>query len=229
MNDLKTILVGVDFSPSSATALRQAVRIAKWSRSGLRIVHVLETLMVVDLQEAMSVMQEDVVNALNADARASWRAFGATVPGAAELPFETEINSAVAALTRRAGEPGVGLLVIGTHGPEVQKGVGPVATGCVRRAPSDVLLVQDPHDRPYTTVIACVDFSETSRRAVEQAAAVAARDSATLYVIHAYSTPWRKSKLKSPNIADLDVRFRDMTLARLQEFCKPLGAQMQYL
>jgi nucleotide-binding universal stress UspA family protein len=229
MNDLKQILVGVDFSACSATALKQAMRIAKWNQATLKVVHVLETLLVVDLQEAMSVMQEDIVNMLRDDAKTLWSDFAAKIPGAPALPFDVEINSAVAGLTRRAGEPGVGLLVIGTHGPEVKKAVGPVATGCVRRSPSDVLLVQDPHARPYTTVIACVDFSETSRRAVEQAAAVAARDSATLYVIHAYSTPWRKSKLKSPNIADLDVRYRDMMLARLQEFCKPFGAEMQFL
>jgi nucleotide-binding universal stress UspA family protein len=230
MNKLRTILVGADFSPASATALKQAMRIAKWSQSGVKVVHVLETLLVLDLQEAMSVMQEDIVNALNEDARKSWQEFAAAIPGASELPFETEINSAVAALTRRAGEPGVGLLVIGTHGPEVKKAVGPVASGCVRRAPSDVLLVQDPHSRPYTTVIVGVDFSETSRRAVEQAAAVATRDGATLYIIHAYSVPWKKSAFKkSASVADLDVRYRDMLLARLQEFCKPLGAEMTYL
>jgi nucleotide-binding universal stress UspA family protein len=230
MNQLKQILVGVDFSPCSATALRQAMRVAKWNQSGIKVVHVLETLMVVDIQEAMSVMQEDIVNMLMEDAKQGWQDFAAGIPGASALPFEVEINSAVAGLTRRAGEEGVGLLVIGTHGPEVKKAVGPVATGCVRRAPSDVLLVQDPHAKAYTTVIACVDFSDTSRRAVEQAAAVAARDSATLYVIHAYSTPWRKSTLKrSSSAADLDVRFRDMMLARLEEFCKPLGAEMTYL
>lgn len=230
MNDLKQVLVGVDFSPCSATALRQATRIAKWSQARLKVVHVLETLLVVDIQEAMSVMQEDIVNMLMADAKQSWQAFAAKIPGAGSLPFEVEINSAVAGLTRRAGEEGVGLLVIGTHGPEVKKAVGPVATGCVRRSPSDVLLVQEPHDRPYTTVIACVDFSPTSHRAVEQAAAVAARDSATLYVIHAYSAPWHKSALKkSPATTDLDVRYRDMMLARLQEFCKPMGAEMTYL
>lgn len=230
MNDLKQILVGVDFSPCSAAALRQAMRIAKWSQSSIKVVHVLETLLVVDIQEAMSVLQEDVVNTLMADAKESWRAFAAKTPGAASLPFDVEINSAVAGLTRRAGEPGVGLLVIGAHGPQVKKAVGPVAAGCVRRSPSDVLLVQEPHDRPYTTVVACVDFSPSSRRAVEQAAAVAARDSATLYVIHAYSAPWRTSALKkSPATTDLDVRYRDMMLARLEEFCKALGAEMTFL
>jgi nucleotide-binding universal stress UspA family protein len=229
MNDLKQILVGVDFSPPSAAALRQAMRIGKWSQASLKVVHVLETLLVVDIQEAMSVLQEDIVNMLMADAKEGWQAFAAKIPGAASLPFEVEINSAVAGLTRRAGEPGVGLLVLGAHGSQDKKAVGPVATGCVRRSPSDVLLVQEPHDRAYTTVIACVDFSPTSRRAVEQAAAVAARDSATLYVIHAYSAPWRKSALRKPATADLDVRYRDMMLARLEEFCKPMGAEMTYL
>ncbi len=41
MNKLKTILVGVDFSECSRSALEQAVRLACWNNAGLRIIHVL--------------------------------------------------------------------------------------------------------------------------------------------------------------------------------------------
>src|SRR5262245_14468717 len=134
MNTTKSILVGVDFSSTSATALKQAMRIASWNRASIRVVHVLETLMVVDLQEALSVMQEDIVNAMREDAERGWQEFAAAIPGAAELPFEVEINSTVAALSRRVGEMDAGLLVLGIHGGQKERGVGPVAAACVRRA-----------------------------------------------------------------------------------------------
>ena len=41
MNQLKTILVGVDFSECSRCALEQAVRLAQWNNARLGIIHVL--------------------------------------------------------------------------------------------------------------------------------------------------------------------------------------------
>jgi nucleotide-binding universal stress UspA family protein len=231
MNQVKSILVGTDFSPCSATALKQAMRIAQWNRAAVRVIYVLETLMVVDLQEALSVMQEDIINAMREDAMKGWREFAATIPGAADLPFEVELNSTVAALSRRVGELDAGLLVLGTHGAQKDRGVGPVATSCVRRAPTNVLLVQDPHAKAYSTVIACIDFSDTSRRALDQAVRVATQDSATLYVINVYSAPWKKVRFgRQPEAtADLDIKYREMMLARLEEFCSPLKHELTYL
>ncbi|MEI2722483.1 MAG: universal stress protein [Verrucomicrobiota bacterium] len=40
MNQLKTILVGVDFSECSRRALEQAVRLARWNNAQLSIIHV---------------------------------------------------------------------------------------------------------------------------------------------------------------------------------------------
>jgi nucleotide-binding universal stress UspA family protein len=41
MNQIKNILVGVDFSACSRCALEQAIRLARWNDAGLRIIHVM--------------------------------------------------------------------------------------------------------------------------------------------------------------------------------------------
>src|SRR5262245_40235974 len=54
MDRLTSIVVGIDFSPASLTALAQALRFAEWNRATVHAVHVVDTLVVVDLQEALS-------------------------------------------------------------------------------------------------------------------------------------------------------------------------------
>jgi universal stress protein E len=230
MNQINSILVGVDFSPGSAAALRQAVRIAVFTRAQVRVVHVIETLMVIDLQEAMSLMQDDIVNGMKEEAHAQWRAFAAGIPGAASLPFDVEVNSTTAALSRRVRETGTGLLVVGTHGAHVKAGVGPAATAAVRHAPTDVLLVQDPHTGPFKTVVVAVDFSETSLRAVDQGVRIATMDGATLYVVHVFTAPWNRPFLVSRGATPaLNDKYREIMLGRLEEFCGPFRHEMAFL
>jgi len=42
MNSLRSIVVGLDFTPSSRAALRQAARIAAWNEADLHAVHVVD-------------------------------------------------------------------------------------------------------------------------------------------------------------------------------------------
>ena len=48
LDRLTSIVVGIDFSPASATALAQGLRLAEWNRAKLRAVHVIDTLVVVE-------------------------------------------------------------------------------------------------------------------------------------------------------------------------------------
>ena len=53
MNHLTSIVVGVDFSACSRTALHQAARVAQWSNAHLHIAHVGEYLVITDMAEAL--------------------------------------------------------------------------------------------------------------------------------------------------------------------------------
>jgi nucleotide-binding universal stress UspA family protein len=58
--------------------------------------------------------------------------------------------------------------------------IGTTAAKSVRKAPADVLLVRETTVGPFKHVLACVDFSETSAHAVQDARKVAEQDGALL-------------------------------------------------
>jgi nucleotide-binding universal stress UspA family protein len=57
MDTMTSIVVGIDFSEGSAAALREALRLGAWNRAAVRAVHVIDTLVAVELQEAMAGFQ----------------------------------------------------------------------------------------------------------------------------------------------------------------------------
>ena len=57
---MSVIVVGVDFTPCSASGLRQAIRIAGWRRATVQAVHAIEPLVVMDLEQALSPRQTDI-------------------------------------------------------------------------------------------------------------------------------------------------------------------------
>lgn len=233
MQALTTIVVGVDFSPGSEAALREAVRIAQWNRSTIIAVHVIDTLVANELQEAMAGFQANVRESLMADAQQAWSAFAARVPGTAGIPIRIVIENRVRGLLSAAREARADLLVIGAYGsrpPEV--GVGTAATSCVRHAMSRVLVVRDTQPGPFTTVVACVDFSPTSLSALDQAARVATQDGAALHVVHVFDAPWHKLHYRAPT-PEADPKFqkqyREGLERRLRAFAQDLGRQIDYL
>jgi len=63
---------------------------------------------------------------------------------------------------------------------ETQVGMGTLASACVRSVQTDVLIVRDTYRDPFHTVVAGIDFSSTSRRALEMAALIAHGEGAKL-------------------------------------------------
>jgi nucleotide-binding universal stress UspA family protein len=233
MNAFRSIVVGVDFTPCSTAAVRQAVRVAEWSQAALHPVHVLETLVVADLEEALRPFQTDVRGELVRDARRSWQALAAAIPGASGLDLEVAIDTPLAAILRQVGRHAADLLVLGTHGTSrPDRGAGTLATACLRKAMSEVLLVREPQTGPFTAVAACVDFSDTSRRALGRAVRVAAQDRATLHVLHVFQGPWHRLHYRAPTpqaSPDYQKQYRDALHRRLEAFCEPFDREMAAL
>jgi len=226
MERYRSILVGVDFTPCSAAALRQAMRLAAASNADLRVVHVVDTQIALEMEGALTQMQSGIRDGLIADARRAWREFALQVPEASNLTIEVSVEHRVFGLIRRAYEAAADLLVIGAFGnrrPDV--GVGTVATACVRHASCDVLLVRDTHQGGYSTIVAPVDFSETSRRALERAAQIAQQDHAKLHVVHVFGPPWDRYHYRAPT-PHADPQFMErckrLLSQRVCEFVKPI-------
>ncbi|MBX3364614.1 MAG: universal stress protein [Phycisphaeraceae bacterium] len=205
----KSIVVGVDFTPCSAVALRQGLRMAKWSGADVHPVHVLDTLVVTQLEEAVSPFQKGLREQLSQEVRARYTEFAKHIEGASELSVSVAIDSLLVGLLRLIAGHKADLVVIGAWGtrtPDV--GMGTVATACVRKAESPVLVVRDTQHGPFRTVVACVDFSDASKVALQHAAAIAHRDGARLHVLHLFSAPWQTLHYRAPT-PEANPRFRE--------------------
>jgi len=218
MDRLNSIITAVDFTPCSAAALAQAVRIAGWNQAKLHAVHIIETLVAMELQGALTPYVQEIQDGLLAEARASWTAFANDIPGKSAIDFDVAINNPLVELLRRVRDRKADLLVLGSHGVSPGPMPGILAAQCVRRIPTRVLLVRDKHTGPFKSIVACVDFSETSRDALEAALRFATQDNAALHILHIFQPPWKRSKSasKTPEYA---AAFKSALLEQLKSFC----------
>lgn len=192
----KSMLLAVDFSPCSLVAAQQAARLAKASAAKLQALYVIDTISIVPLAGEMSAFQTQVSDALLKEGRQLWNDWTKKLPELSSVPIDIDIGSPVASISHHAKKHLSDLVILGAHGTSAaDKGPGIVAGSCVRRSPCDVLLVHDTQTQPFKTILACVDFSDTSKLAVERAMTLAAIENAALHVVYAYSPPWERIKL----------------------------------
>jgi nucleotide-binding universal stress UspA family protein len=96
----------------------------------------------------------------------------------------------------------------------------------------NVLLVRDPHTGPFRSIVACIDFSATSRKALELAVRMAAHDGAILHVLHVFNAPWHRLHYRAPTpqaSPDYQKQYRDGLRRRLEAFCAPFHGEMARL
>ena len=184
MRKLGSVVIGIDFSDSSWVALGQAARIARCSGAALHAVHVVETGDSPRPSAKLTPLQQEIRAGLQDEARRRWPGFARGVVDAEEFPLDVSFGSRFGGLYQYVLDRGADLLVLGAVGqarPHV--GLGTVASGCIRGVPADVLVVRDDFHGPFRTVVVGVDFSETSRRALEAGAMLAASEAAKLRVV----------------------------------------------
>ncbi|MBE0541809.1 MAG: universal stress protein [Verrucomicrobia bacterium] len=222
MNQLKSIVVGVDFSDCSRSALHQAVRIAQWNQAHLHVVHVIEYLVISDLADALghtiARIQADAVRHAKGQLEAWLAEFGPSMPRSVDVLVGPPIDG----ILRKVQSTEADLLVLGVHGDSMlPASAGTLATKCVRKAPCKVMLVEARHARPFQTVVACVDFSELSREAVAQALRVAAQDQSHVYFLHVFDGPWKRLPYCAKTLetaTDFQHQYRTRLEQRLKEF-----------
>lgn len=185
--DHRKIAVAVDFSAASAMALRWAERLAKDTSAAVYPLHVIDTVGPgPGPRERLAPQQLAIVDGLVADARRRWQTFRQDVPGTAERDLDVEVDSRRDGLRRLLERSGADLLVMGATGagsPNV--GIGSFTAAAVRELPIDVLIVRDDgHPLRSSRVVVGTDFSPAAARALDAAAALAARDGVPLYAVH---------------------------------------------
>jgi universal stress protein E len=232
MEQVTSILLGVDFSPSSTAALKQAVRIATWHRASIRALHVVDTVVMADMEFAMAAFQVNVREGMVDDARRYWARFSGEAVGAAasaNIPLEVELGNPVMAIADQVRTSRTDLLILGMQGGTATPGAGTIAAALVRRAPAPTLLVRASQDGPFKTVVVGVDFSETSARALAAAARFATQDGAALHVVHVYSGPWRRLLAGSQeSTPQFKAQYADALQRKLEAFGGPMQHELAY-
>lgn len=236
MNLPKTVLVAIDFSPCSATALRTAVRIAEWRKAPLTAIHVAPAATVspadvdVPLNLAALLPTDD---RLVADARMALTAFLREHGAGAATRVVVESGNPRDRLLEWVRRERPDLLVVGAHSStDASRGVGTTAAACAQRAATQVVVVRAGQAGPFRSVVACVDFGDTSRLALEHAISIAAEDASKLHILNIYSDPWHG--LTAPddiarNMPDFADQYRKAIEGKLRKFCEPLAHELNVL
>jgi nucleotide-binding universal stress UspA family protein len=207
----------VDFSDVSRHALDHAVALARWYGAGLSVLHVhqlsmpvygvsymgpegLPPIVLTDLEREHLLERLDTYVAADRDA--------------AKVEIETLLDEDVNvpdAILSRARSTGADVIALGTHGRSgFQRLVlGSIAEKVLRKACCPVLTVPPhapdavPRDVVSIQRILCpVDFSRSSRRALEYAASLAQEAHARLTVLHVLELPPDLSELPYSGLAE---------------------------
>lgn len=187
------ILVAVDFSPVSEGALHQAIALGKALGASVTAAHVLT-----DLRGALEAMPaearwklvagdiDEFEAALRHDSDAKLKELATKHAGELKLATTTLVGKAYAELIREVMRHRFDLLLAGTQGMSMVKKllVGSIAEKLVQCCPAPVWIVPPGDVRPLRKILAPVDFSTVSGKALHCAGVLAQQFGASLHVLH---------------------------------------------
>lgn len=190
----RRILVALDFSPHSETALRQAIWLANKSSAQLTLAHVLP-----DDQKAMrsasirsrlnllygdgAEFQQEVLSKYESQMRRLIAKWGSS---ALDVKYEVLLGEPFVALSRAAHASAHDLVLSGNRGhtPLEQVFLGSTTKRLIRKCPSSVWGVKAEHVGPPSIVLATTDFSDVSFKSVNHALWIAQRAGAEFHLLH---------------------------------------------
>jgi nucleotide-binding universal stress UspA family protein len=233
MSTLKKVLVAVDFSSCSRDALREAARIAKLEGAALSAVHSVRVPTYVPVPDFGTVYDTQFDAEFVSRAKARWSRLARDVGLDPATPCEIDVGRAQTRIREAALAQSPDLLVLGAHGASDEwRGIGTVAISCLQHCAAPVLVVRAGHSGPFRSIIACVDFTETSRKALDEAMRVAARDGAAMHVLHVYDDPWAgldAPKAIKENMPGFFASYRSAVEKRVRDFCAPVARELEAL
>ncbi len=222
MNKLKTILVGVDFSECSRSALEQAVRLGRSNQARLHALHSVEYLTLSDAAWASHIPYAKLERDAVAEAEQRLQRWLDEAGASPETQALADVGAPIDCVIRRVRETKTDLLVLGVTGSSmIPMGAGTLATKCLRKAPCKVMLVHERQKGRFRRIVAGVDFSDQSREAVSSALRVADQDRAEAHFLHVFTGSWGRYALV-PDAWEVDeekaAQYRHALEQRLREF-----------
>jgi len=229
MDRLKNIIVAVDFSACSRSALAQATRLARWNGARLQAVHVVDSSTVADLAGALRVPVEEVRAQAVHTTTHELEQWVKAVGGGAEVSILT--GSPIHEILRRVQAVAADLLVAGARSDLDQAHqVGTLAGGLLRNGPGKVLLVNEGGAAAFRKIVVCVDFSPTAHLAVDQARRMASQEDCEIHCLHVFNPLSSKWPFGPPLLEvteEIKQRHADALQTRLAEFVgRPEGMNL---
>ncbi len=191
MNAIKNILVPIDSSTGSRSALEQAARPAGLNGASLHVVHVVDTAAVaflaVSRQQSCERQSATAVEGAT-EALVRWLAqAGARAGCQTSIVVGVPLHEILEHVKTLKPD----LVVAGITGSgESKAGAGSLAHRLARNVPAKVLLVRANHPNQFRKIIACIDFSVTSREVAVQAHRAALQDGGRVDFLHVWQEPW---------------------------------------
>lgn len=197
------IVAATDFSSRSQRALRRAGMLASQIDAELTLVNVVDddqpqSIIDIERREAEKFLNEQIVSL--AELRGV-RCQAVTTTGEA---FE--------GILRTAKEAACDLIVMGSHRKQVLRDVfiGTTIERVIRAGSFPVLMVNKPAEIFYHRIVAAVDLSDASARAVKVAQGLHLFDKADVTLLHAFEAPARgKLYVSSATKEDIDAYVAD--------------------
>lgn len=190
----KNILVAIDFSPYSDTALNQAVWLARQSKAKVVLAHTVR-----DLRQALYCASHEArLDLLYGDGELYQREARKEADEKMrrkivdlnamdlDIKFETLLGEPFVELIHAVQAEGYDLVLAGTRGLSAweQFFVGSTAKRLIRKCPSAVWIVKAEYVGPPKVVLAGTDFSEVSLKAVRHGLDVALQADAEFHLLH---------------------------------------------
>ena len=185
----RVILVPVDFSDPSRTALLFAARLARQTGAALHVLHAQEPLLAEGARVAGFDLARDTEDELGRFLAA------ASLPSEAAPHLHVATGPAVDVIVHTAERLEADVIVVGSHGMSGAERIvfGSTTEGLLRRAPSSVLVTPAlwsparsgvPDLSGTGPVIAAVDFSAAAVEAAKAACRLASALKTTLEIVH---------------------------------------------
>ncbi|CAN5839106.1 universal stress protein [soil metagenome] len=223
MNNYRSILVGVDFSPASRHALKTAIRLGAKFNIPITALHVMDPALAGEIKAAHGFSHDDLFEHFFKSLEIFMEQADLNPH---QVRFELEVGDPFLGIVGSCRRNGSDLLIMGTHGSEHGSNqVGTFAGMCIRKAPADVLLVRENTWPTFDRVLACVDYSATAAKALRAARMVAEADGSTMECFYAFRSVSAMSleyRGFSPALAQSDSTMMDGWKQELATFVSPI-------
>lgn len=229
MSRLSTIVVATDFSARANRAVKRAARLALEHNAALHLLFVLERQPLDTLRYLIALRSDDTEDRLLASVKSRMSELAELLHSRYGVPaqFRVAEGTSYAEIVAAVDNEGADLLVIGAHGEHYLHDMlfGTTASKVIRTVTAPVLIVRNEEADPYANVLAAVDFSFRSARAMRLARELAPET--TICALHAVEVPF-EARLRAAGLSD-DViqQYRSQVLLegreRMAEFLARLA------